>query len=224
MLVLFTGSRGSGKTTIARELRGLLGDAGVKYSSQFSFLNEHPSVFKKLWYGFALWSHFNWRLFRVYTLSVLHSRGSVSPYRVYFPLIFSYNLKRLSSGNVDLLVYDTDAISWNVAGIENGTFSAEEMVRLFEDVVVPRAGTVLIVRVDTPPEVALERSEERDGTTGKEHEVLLKERKERRDIMNTLLETLQSVSGVHILQIDGVEEPTVNARIIFNFISQYAKA
>jgi thymidylate kinase len=132
------------------------------------------------------------------------------------PLIFSYYLSLLAHKKTDVVVYDTDVLTWAADRALDGGFEPKEVQDFYAQVVLPRVGSVLVVSVDTPIETAVERWRLRDDQELSEREVneWVAERVEWKKARTQVVEALAALPGVEVLRIDGTNDQIENARII----------
>jgi len=222
MLILFTGGRGSGKTTIASELHRICDERGISYMHHGDWREQ--GQLRKFWFTLYFWRFFNPKIFKVFAdrarrdIEKKRSRGSL--YRLYVPLIFSYYLSKLSSNKTDVVMYDTDVLTWAADKALDGTFDSKEVKDFYTKVVLPKAGKLLLVEIDTPVQEAIERSLIRDKKELSQQEIVVWATKRTRwkQARSRVVEVIATLPDAIVVRLDGIEDPKANANLIFKKI------
>ncbi len=215
MLILFTGSRGSGKTTIAKALYSMLDERSVRYLHQNTW--REKGMVKKWWFGLYLWTFFDAHIFTVYfgrlRRDIRHGRSKGSLYRIYVPLIFSYYVSQLEKNRTDAVIYDTDVLTWAADKVLDGVFTPEEVQDFYRMEVLPRVGALFIMDVDTPVEESIKRWNKRDDKKlSRGEEVTWVEKREQwKQAREKVVEIVSALPGVTLIRLSGVATPQSNA-------------
>ena len=221
MLIAFTGNGGSGKTTIARALYTKLDERDVRYIHHVSWLPQATrNILAKVWWALRFWLYFDWRIMRAYWPYVWQNRGPQTKlkyfvYMVYMAPILAYNLKQLTNTKLsrDLLVYDTDIL---VPLAELG--DSVQIRRFVAEVILPKAGSLLVVSVSTPHDISVRRWCEREQKTFSEEQIqtLIAEREERYQKSEMVVAAISSLPHISLIRLEGTGDPEENARTILD--------
>ncbi len=219
IFISFVGSRGAGKTTVANALADKLAELGYSCIRQHRGLSRRP-FFKSVLNAIYLWRFFDLELFFALGFRGRKRRLWPSLYRLYMPLAFSSDLHRLSSGEADILIYDSNIMRGLMSAVADGNIEPNSIANLYKRKILPKLSKVVFVFLDTDPEEAINRWLKRDKVTlhAKDRESALTERLKDRDIVRTVLSTLQSLENVSVLYLDGNSDVADNASTIFDHI------
>ncbi|HJM82846.1 MAG TPA: hypothetical protein QF720_04545 [Nitrospinota bacterium] len=225
MLVLFTGGRGSGKSTIARALYGKLRESGVKFITQSSWRKKSRHVVSKalsimyflMFFRPSLCGVYLQRLYR--DIKSGRARGGLS--RLYMPCIFSYHLKSLSRRADLCVVYDSDFATFAADKVLDGCFDEREVEKYFNRRVLPLVGQLLLVVCDTPVELAVERWRDRDNQvlTLAEINEWVRNRTSWKQARQRVIDVIGPLAGVTVIKLDGAQTVDSNVEIIFKSLS-----
>lgn len=217
MFVAFMGSGGSGKTTIARALYRKLDKEGVRYIHHVSWLPKATkNIFIKSWWALRFWGYFELNTFKTYLGYAWRHRKRWPhlkdlAYMVYIAPVFVYNLKQVSKGKTDILVYDTDII------VPHADHFDETKVRhFFSNVILPRIETMLVVYVETPHDLSVKRWHVRENQALSDIRLrqLVEEREQRMRDTELLLRTLTDLPKITVIRLKGTGDPEVNAEVV----------
>lgn len=214
MFIAFTGSGGSGKTTVARSLYRKLDTRGTNYVHHVTWLTSATrNVFVKCWWAIRFWFFFDRRIFRAYFGYFLRNRERWPKlkdrvYMMYIAPVLTYNLQLLSSGSKNILVYDTDIIVPH-----SDQFDPERVRDFFTKAILPKVNKLLIVAVNTPHDLSVTRWHQREGKELSEHQKALqvKDRERRHKGSEQVIAAIANLSDVSVLRLDGTEDPELNA-------------
>jgi len=211
MLIVFTGMRGSGKTTVARALCQELDMGKIRYIHHGHL--QQQGAFRRILSSLYLWCFFDLRFFRIYLPRSL-KKGLPSIYALKAPLVLAYNLQKLAKREVDIVVYDTDILTWPL----DPGFNQKNLREFWATSVLPKATRVLIVAVDTNPGQALSRWKQRDGQRPSQSEEasILAGRALRDEVRTMAIQTVGELPSVTVLHVDGIKKPKENARQIID--------
>ncbi len=224
MLVLFTGNRGSGKTTIANALGALCAQEGIRYEHQCTWRKLMHGIFSKIWFGVYFWRFFNLYIFRVFITrlyrDIRHGRSRGSLNRIYVPLIFSYYISRLVHKKTDVVIYDTDIFSWAADTVIDGAFAPQLVRDFYAEAILPVVESLLIVVVDTPVDEAVKRWCVRDAEDISANDIKrwIHNRTQWKRAREQIIEVVCTLPGVTCVRLNGLSEPQLNAKKIFPHI------
>jgi adenylate kinase family enzyme len=224
MLVLFTGGRGSGKSTIASVLYSKLNAIDFDYEHQWTWRMSVQTRFDKIRYYIYFLTFFNFKICGVF-LSRLYrdiinkrSKGSLS--RVLMPCIFAYYLNKLKGNKVGCVVYESDFVGWSVDKALDGTWHSDEVINYFTRTILARTKHVTVVVCDTPTQIAVERWNEREQQklTEKEKAQWVAKRQAWKDARSKVITILTEIPNIHVLWLDSSDDPEKNAKIILDHL------
>ena len=222
MLVLFSGGRGSGKSTVAKNLYEILDYNNYQYVHQSKWLleinNSYIKVFKILYFltffRFHVCGVFLKRFFR--DLYKGRSKGSFG--RIYMPCVFSYHLDRLKKNKEKCVIYESDFLTWGADKIIDGNFDPIEIKNYYSSVILSHVDKILIVICDTPIEEAYRRWCLRENiklSSNQLHEWIEK-RKIWKFAREKFIREISQISNIEILKLNGLDRPLKNATKIAN--------
>ena len=224
MLVLFTGGRGSGKSTIAKALYSKLNAIDFDYEHQWTWRMAVQTRFDKIRYYIYFLTFFNFKICGVF-LSRLYrdimnkrSKGSLS--RILLPCMFSYHLDKLNRNKVGCVVYESDFVGWSVDKALDGVFHSGAVINYFTRTILPRANHMTVVMCDTPVQLAVERWNEREQKklTEEEKAQWLAMRQDWKDARSKVIDVLCDIPNIHVLWLDSSDDPEKNAKIILDHL------
>jgi len=224
MLVLFTGGRGSGKSTVARALYDELDAGCVDYVSQSSWRLFANNIFKKIVFIFYFLTFFRLKICLVFFSRFFRdfkngrSRGGVA--RIYMPCIFSYHITRLEKNKVKFVFYDSDFLTWSSDKAIDGCFDPAEVHKFYKDILLPKVHDLLVVVLDTPVNCAVVRWRIRDNKllTSAEQRMWIEQRGAWKNARNKVLEVVSTIPNVKVLCLDGLDSPEENANKIIDLL------
>ena len=220
MLILFTGGRGSGKSTIARALYSTLDAANFDYVHQSKWRAQAKSKFIK--FGWILYfltffrpdlcSVFFGRLYR--DMRYARAKGSLG--RIYMPCLFSYHIQRLTRNKERCVIYDSDFLTWAADKVLDGVFDPGEVRNFYARVLLPRVGNIIVVVCETPVAEAVERWRLRDNKALSPEEVSqwIDKRATWKQAREVVIDVVSTVSGVTVMNLSGLDAPDDNAKRI----------
>ena len=226
MLVLFTGGRGSGKSTIAYALYKKLNEENFDYVCQSNWRDQTKNIYEKIGWIVYFLTFFRPRICKVF-LSRLYrdmrnGRAKGSFGRVYMPCVFSYHLHRLSQNKEVCVVYDSDFLTWAADKALDGVFNPSEVRDFYARVVLPFVGDVVVVVCDTPVQIAVERWRKRDKKTLSLYEVRqwVETRTAWKHARKKVVDVVSTVPGVSVVHLSGLDEPNKNAHQIMTALQK----
>lgn len=219
-MILFIGSRGSGKTTIANEVVAQLGDAGYTTIRQFPGLTRRPLT-KAVWTAVSLWRYFDSTYFTTLGFKGRSPRIIPSLYRLYLPLAFKRDIGYIKNNRADILVYDSNVLRALVAGVIDGSIDPTYIADFCARKIVPAVGVLVVPLVMTDPAEAVDRWVTRDRITltPAEYEDAIAERSTLATALTRVADALASIEHVHIVHIDGTDAPKLNASTIVQVVT-----
>ena len=226
MLILFTGGRGSGKSTIARALYSTLNTANFDYVHQSTWRAQAKSKVKKV--GWILYfltffkpelcSVFFGRLYR----DMRYDRAKGSLGRIYMPCLFSYHVQRLTRNKERCVVYDSDFLTWAADKVLDGVFDPDEVRDFYARILLPRVGNIIVVVCETPVAEAFERWRIRENKTLSPEEVSewIEKRATWKKARKVVIDVVSTVAGVTVMNLSGLDAPDENAKRIKNLMQE----
>ena len=220
MLILFTGGRGSGKSTIARALYASLDETNFDYVHQSTWRAQTKSKFIKV--GWILYSLFFFRpelcsvfFGRLYR-DIRYDRAKGSLGRIYMPCLFSYHIQRLTRDKERCVVYESDFLTWAADKVLDGKFDPSEVRDFYARVLLPRVGNIIVVVCDTPVEEAVERWRVRDDKALSPEEVSqwIVKRTIWKNARKVVIDVVSTVPSVTVINLSGLDTPNDNANRI----------
>jgi hypothetical protein len=224
MLVLFTGGRASGKSTIAKALYSMLDTADFDYVHQNTWRKYVRNLFSKLSWNLYFLTYFRWRICSVYFKrsyrDILKGRSKGSLSRIIRPCIFSYYLQKLARKKVNCVVYESDFLTWSADKALDNNFDDDEVRHFFTQVILPLVGNIVVVVCDIPVAEAVKRWRIRDKKVLSADEVdhWIEKRKAWKDARNQVLDVVSTVPRITVIYLDSLKEPDNNASRIFTLI------
>ena len=228
MLILFTGGRGSGKSTIARALYTKLDAVNFDYVHQSTWRAQAKSTFIKV--GWILYfltffrpelcSVFFERLYR----DMRYDRAKGSLGRIYMPCLFSYHIQRLKRNKERCVVYESDFLTWAADKVLDGAFDPGEVRDFYARVLLPRVGSIIVVVCETPVEEAVKRWRVRDDKALSPEEVSqwIEKRAAWKKAREEVIDIVSTVSGVTVMNLNGLDAPDDNAKRINELMHEAA--
>ena len=224
MLVLFSGGRGSGKSTIAKALYEKLDKTNFDYTHQHKWRIKLKSILQKfinisyflIFFRPAICNVFFQRLRR----DIILGRAKGGFGRIYMPCIFSYHIQKLSNKTENCVIYESDFITWAADKVLDGIFDASEVKNYYSSVLLPRVGKVLIVVCFTPVEDALKRwciREEKTLSRDKKTQ-WIKKRKNWMKARKKVIKVISEIPNITVLSLNGLKTPLQNSSIIVKFL------
>ena len=220
MLVLFSGGRGSGKSTIAKALYEKLDKTNFDYTHQSEWRIKVTGILEKSLYILYFLIFFRPAICNVFFQRLLrdiqHERAKGGFGRIYNPCIFSYHVHKLSNQTENCVIYESDFITWAADKVLDGNFEPTEVKNYYSSVILPCVGKLLIVECLTPVEDAFKRWCVREGKTlsQDERKQWIKKRidwiKARKDVIKAIAE----IPNITVLSLNGLKKPLQNSSII----------
>ena len=226
MLILFTGGRGSGKSTIARALYARLNAANFDYVHQSTWRAQAKSKFKKVGWIIYLLTFFRPALcgvfFRRLYRDLRYGRAKGSLGRIYMPCLFAFHIQRLTRNKERCVVYDSDFLTWAADKALDGVFDPCEVRNFYARVLLPRVGNIIVVVCETPVEEAVERWRVRDGKAFSQEEVRqwIEKRAAWKKAREVVIDVVSKLAGVTVMNLSGLETPDDNARRIEKLLQE----
>ncbi|MCB9811690.1 glycosyltransferase [Candidatus Nomurabacteria bacterium] len=217
MLIVFTGERGAGKSTIAKALYTKFEKRGLPYTHQSAWLQDASSPLQRFFWALRFPFYLQLRIFTAYVGNVWQARRKTNLknrlYLMYFPFIFAYYLRVAAGHKKTLVCIDTDIFNWFVTSAVRGTSNIDYVRTLVSDVVIPQAGKVLIVDISLDSNEAISRWMQRDTVVIDQNSVAaeLQQRTQRQLVRTELLQHIESLPNVDRLILDGTETAEENA-------------
>lgn len=220
MLVLFSGGRGSGKSTIAKALYERLDKTNFDYTHQSEWRIKINGILQKslyilyflIFFRPTICNVFFQRLFR----DIMHKRAKAGFARIYNPCIFSYYIHKLSVQTENCVIYESDFITWAADKVLDGIFEPTEVQNYYSSVILPRVGKVVIVVCLTPVEDAFKRWCVREGKVLSQDETKqwIKKRMDWIKARKKVIEVVSEIPNITVLSLDGLKTPLQNSSII----------
>lgn len=219
MMVLFIGSRGSGKTTIADSVYTSLIKEGYTCIRQFPGLTRRP-FFRSLYTALSLWRFFDFELLRSLGFRGRSPRCSPSIYRLYLPLAFVHDMYQIKHHRAQILLYDSNVLRALLSAVARHETDVSVISNLCVRKIIPNVKNLVIVSVETNPEEAVTRWTLRDNTilSEAERKKAITERLELQNATNLFLTTLSSISDITVIHLDGIQSATFNAEKVLTTI------
>lgn len=214
--VSFIGSRGSGKTTVADELAKSLCNLGKGVLRQHKGLSGGFNI-RTLWNAIMLWRYFDWEVTRKIGFCGRPPRIIPSLYRLYLPLAFSKDLSDLER-NGDVLIYDSNFLRGMMQAFLHREIKVTEIINFYESKILSRLDKMLIVVLDTPPRLAIDRWITRDNIniTDEEIEKEIHNRHRLQYAINAVVAEIAKSPKVKVVRLKGNKLPDDNVRQIFS--------
>lgn len=229
MLVMFTGGRGSGKSTIARALYSTLDSANVNYVHQATWRAQAKSIYKKAGWILYFLTFFRPLVCRVFFerlyRDIQYDRAKGSLGRIYMPCVFSYHIQRLAKNKEQCVVYESDFLTWAADKALDSAFDPGEVRDFYARVLLPRVGNIIVVVCETPVEEAIERWRIRDDKTLSLEEVRqwIEKRAAWKKARKKVIDVVSTVSGVTVINLSGLDTPDHNANRIKKLMEEAVK-
>jgi len=226
MLVLFTGGRGSGKSTIAHALYKKLNEENFDYVHQSTWRVYAKNVYEKVGWIVYFLTFFRPRVCKVFLMrlyrDIRRGRAKGSFGRIYMPCVFSYHLHRLSQNKERCVVYDSDFLTWAADKVLDDEFNPSEVRDFYTRVVLPLVGNIVVVVCDTPVKDAVERWRIRDNKTLSSDEVYkwIEKRTAWKQARKKVVDVVSTVSGVTVMYLNGLDMPNKNAHCIMTVLQK----
>ena len=220
MLILFTGGRGSGKSTIARALYTTLDTANFDYVHQSTWRAQAKSKFVKVGWILYFLAFFRPEICNVFFKRLYrdmrYDRAKGSFGRIYMPCLFSYHIQRLTGNKERCVVYDSDFLTWAADKALNNAFDPGEVRDFYARVLLPRVGNIIVVVCETPVDEAVERWRVRDDKTLSPEEVRqwVEKRAAWKKARKEVIDVVCTISGIKVIHLSGLETPVDNANRI----------
>ena len=217
MLVLFSGGRGSGKSTIARALYIILDNANYDYVHQAKWRVQANGFYRKVVWILYFLTFFRLEVCKVFferlyrDIRIGRAKGSLG--RIYMPCVFSYHIDRLSKNKEQCVIYDSDFLTWAADKVLDGVFNISEVRDYYSSVVLPRVGKIIVVVCDTPVEDAVERWRLRENKTLSSNEVQqwIAKRTAWKKARKEILKVVSEITDVTIMILNGLDTPAQNS-------------
>jgi len=226
MLVLFTGGRGSGKSTIARTLYATLDAENFDYVHQSTWRAQVNHTYQKIyWIAYFLaffrprvCSAFFGRLYR----DIRHGRAKGSLSRIYMPCVFSYHLQRLLKNKEQCVIYDSDFFTWSADKVLDGIFDPHEVQDFYTYILKTYVSAITVVVCDTPVEDAVKRWSLRDNEPLSPDEILhwIEKRTAWKQAREKVIEVVSAVDGVKVVRLNGLDTPEENVHRIMTLLQK----
>lgn len=229
MLILFTGGRGSGKSTIARALYKALDAANFDYVHQSTWRAQAQSTYKKACWILYFLTFFRPRLCRVFFgrlyRDIRYDRAKGSFGRIYMPCVFSYHVQRLTRNKERCVVYESDYLTWAADKVLDGAFDPAEVRDFHARILLPHVGNIIVVVCETPVEEAVERWQVRDNRALSPEEVgqWIEKRAAWKTARKEVIDVVAKVRGVAVINLSGLDTPEANANRIKKLMQEAVK-
>ena len=218
MYVCFVGISGAGKTTTAKETVDILESKyNLSAISGTPFFRKERSKFYRFFWLIYIWRFYNRKIvsfYRKYTTSgSLYSHASLKEavYAWYRPLMYKYRLFQLSSRNVDVLVDDEPFFAFSIEAYKKGDLTKSELLSFFNRQIRPVCSTMLIVWVNVPVTVAIQRRLERDIVGVQSIEKVKKTKEDKKEVVSVIENISEDIS---LIEIDSTKKIEVNAKFV----------
>ena len=226
MLILFTGGRGSGKSTIARALYASLDATNFDYVHQSTWRAQAKSTYIKVGWILYFLTFFRPRLCNVFfgrfyrDIRCDRAKGSLG--RIYMPCVFSYHIQRLTRKKEQCIVYDSDFLTWAADKVLDGAFDPGEVRDFYARVLLPQVGKIIVVVCDTPVEEALNRWRLREdkALSPEDARQWIEKRAAWKKAREKVVDVISKVSGVTVINLSGLDAPNDNASRIKTFMQK----
>ncbi len=226
MLLLFTGGRGSGKSSIAKELYKKLNEINFDYIHQSTWREQIKNLYQKLFcilfflffFRLNICKVFIYRLYR----DLRYSRAKWSFARIYMPCVYSYHLQRLSQKKESCVVYDSDFLTWSADKALDGKFNSREVIEYYKQVILPLVGDLIIIMCDTPVKDAVERWQIRDNKILSENEKFkwIMSRTGWKKARQEVVDLISKIPGIRVIYLNGLDTPDKNALRIISVLKE----
>ena len=224
MLVLFTGGRGSGKSTIATALYKKLDKTDFDYTHQSEWRIKVNGILKKSLYILYFLSFFRPAICNVFFQrlhrDILYNRAKGRFARIYNPCIFSYHVHKLSDQTKNCVIYESDFITWAADKVLDGIFDPTEVQNYYLSVILPRVGKLVIVVCLTPVEDAFKRWCAREEKTLSKDETKqwIKKRMDWIKARKKVIDIIEEIPNITVLSLNGLKTPLENSTIVEKFL------
>ena len=222
MLIMFTGGRGAGKSTIAWELVQLLQDQGVALETQMTWRESARGRVMKALYIVYLLCFLRQRVcmpfYKRFFRDLIGNRSSGSLSRIYNPCVISRHLTHLKKRRLDVVLYDSDFFSWEADLALEDKHDPTYFQDYYKNIILPQVGKMLLVVCNTDVKVAVERWRQRDNLnlSACEEAAWLKNRDAWKTARKKLVDSIRTVDGICVIDLDGTDAAIDNAKIVFS--------
>lgn len=221
LLISFVGSRGSGKTTVADEVANLITEQrDSKCVRQHKGLSKKPLI-KGLLRALYLLRFFDYEMFKYFGLYGRKKNGFLpTAYQIFFPLALMSDLRRIAKSEV--LLYDSNILRGLEAAASSGDIDTKRIKEIYERKISTHVDQVVIAVVQTEPEEAIKRWEQRDTVSLSSHQnsLEIKKRKNAKKTTDKVLQELATIPNVSIIYLDGALSPKENAALIVRAVEK----
>lgn len=224
MLVLFSGSRGSGKSTIAKNLYSNLDNFSFEYLHQSQWRKKSNNIFSKILWIFYFLTFFRFQVckvfFKRFYRDIRSRRAKMGIARIYLPCIFSYHLVKLKDKKEKCVIYESDFVTWSADKVLDNTFYPSEVENYYKSVILPNVNEVLVVICDTPLDFAFERWSHRENKilSSKARREWINKRKVWKKAREKVFDVLSKIPNIRIIKLNGLEDPKKNSSHIANIL------
>lgn len=224
MLVLFSGGRGSGKSTIAKALYETLDKKKFNYTHQSKWREKVRGLLQKSLNILYFLIFFRPSICNVYfqrlrrDMKFDRAKGGFG--RIYTPCIFSYHIQKLSNKTENCVIYESDFITWAADKVLDGIFDPSEVKNYYSSVILPRVDKILIVVCSTPVEDAFRRwcLREKKIISQDEKKQWIKKRLDWMDARKKVIKVISEIPNISVLSLNGLRTPLQNSSIIAKFL------
>ena len=226
MLVLFSGGRGSGKSTIAKALYETLDKTNYNFDHQNKWRTKIKNNYQKLFwilyflffFKFQVCSVFFKRLYR----DIRHGRAKGSFGRIYMPCILSYHINKLLKKKEQCIIYESDFLTWAADKVLDGIFDPNEVKNYYSSIILPRVSKVVIVACYTPVEDSFKRwcLRERKILSQNEKKKWIQKRIAWMKAREGVIKVISEIPNVIVLSLSGLNTPLQNSGIIAKLLQK----
>jgi len=227
VLVLFSGGRGSGKSTIAKSLYEILDKTNYDYTQQSKWRTKTKNTYQKLFWILYFLNFFKFQVCNVFfkrlyrDINSGRAKGSLG--RIYMPCVLSYHINKLFKKKVQCVIYESDFLTWAADKVLDDTFDSSEIKNYYSSVIIPRVSKILVVVCYTPVNVAFERWCIREGKQLSQYEKKkwIEKRTSWMNARNEVIKTVSGISNVTVMTLDGLDTPLQNSSMIAKILDRY---